>query len=850
MSALSYELSFAGVPFLLDKSRKVRDESVPHFVQEQRTEQDLFDEVENLLPRCQLHDFGPAHEFPGRSLSDLGVANGTVLRPSPDSAGIGDWYYPYGASRWSVFRGVASSSMVKAMLAQTSGGRTGLFKMKAVPSAPNNLPDASYDLQTQMHMLPARPLGEVAGTFDGLYLVTLVDERYYWQGSAVSLQVSQDSTWADLIDRVAEALDADITYSAIEVAYGKPEPDSQLWCNDEPPGLILDSIAYSLGRTVCRLLDGTYVLRKGDESAALVRTNRGQLNKVVRLAGGDVFASGTKLPVGDLNKSRDAAVPAIVRVSFPKYVHGDDPVPHFLNPRYRNQRPSCHYEDSYGAAHSVEVPVASGGPAVSGLTGTFDATVHSTAKALLSGEADAQPVNASGLTALAMQVARDLYSNQGSVALDESYPGTYKWTPEGTHDLIWTYSARRGRACLRVVKTEWNASIDQMQHGTPAGKSTETGTVKGVGGPSVAQTWRDSYGDVVETALYSSGGVPIGSGDQYLLLKSPGGFPTQNRWRAKLDDEVVLMEGTSGGAFRGLSGEYKVDVVYRGIDGTVASEHASGTALRQVVPNATYGVNLVTLDKMTFCHPMRWTSGGIQEVKLVAQTQTVTALASSGVVFSVSGLASGSQAGTYYSGRVNPVQLNSGVFTDQEFCWLLDRNGGAPVQDRRYDGQFVGYAYGDNPAPVYAFNGIVYASGQTSGTIDVVSNVCDELFKINPGVNVVFDYSVAGEVTINSTVNGSGAIFSGNSSVTFSGLSPWGLILCNSESSMDFTLSDPSTLGDAVFTFKKTGTSGVPVTINAAQLIDGAASYTITARWDYVTLKPYAGSYYVVGNGR
>lgn len=826
---MAYLLQYAGVPFVGDDGRSFSNGD-PSLDFQQPLER-LYAELERRIPSTYLHDFQ----------QPTGTQQAGVVLPWDDSTPptpqlqLGDWYYPWGASRYSVFRGWMTSSQYKAALAATGGSNPATFTMTADSSLPA-YPNAQGSVSTAMYMLPGRPLAEHGGAFDGVYLITLVDGRYYFAGNRADLKVTQDTTWDDLIFRLGLAIGATISYSAIESVYGRPEPDSPLWAKSCPAEHLIDLVAYNLGRTFVRSLDGSYSLLTYAESKAVVLANRGNAKKIVRYAGGDLFSSGNVSKAGDLNPAKNSVLPSSVVVAFPKYAM--TPVPHFVNDRYQNQRPSAWVEDNVGSYHEVTVPSSA---YASGLTGTSTYTIRALAKAVYSGEDSSSANNATGLEALATKIAQDYAASLVTEALDEVYPGVLAWTPEGLHDVVWTYSARREKACTRVVCRAWTDGNAQSQHATPV-TSGQTVNLIGVGGRSVAQTWRDSYGDEVTATLLGSGPGPIMSGDSYFILNTAGGFPTQNRWRAKIDGEIVLMEGTSGGVLRSLSGDYVVNVAYRAIDGTVPAQHGSGSTLTQVVPNTTYGANLVTLDKMTFCHPMTWSSGGIQEVKLVAQTQTVTATAGSG---------GGIQQGAAYlfPALVNPYQAGDGQFTTQEAAYIVERSSGIVFSGRRYDGQFVGYSYTSTPAPIYAVNGTVYASG-LSGTVDVVSNVCDDLFEVRPGVNIAFDYSTPGGVTINSTVNGSGAIYSGDSSITLTAASAWGLILCYSESTMVFTLPDPASLTDDVtYTFKKTGPTGQAVQINSTAFIDGATSYSMSTQWDYVTIRPQAGRYYVVGNG-
>jgi hypothetical protein len=659
----SYLLSFAGVPFVSDDleaaqwqieafdgedlSVKLDPKKLPHWSQQPLP--DLIDDLERLLPSVYLRDY--AHpKLIGRNVNLL--AEQPADHPAPHDLRLYDFYYPPSATRWGVFRGLMTSGMVKRVLQTTQGG-AGTFVMRQIPEAPGNPTSSLYTLQTSMYMLPPRCLGEgaFAENFDGLYLVTLVDERYWLQGTPVTLHVRHDTTWPQLITQIADAAHITVSHSTIEDVYLQPEPDSQLWANEESVAVLLDAVAYNLGRVVVRNLGGSYALYTGDESATRVLSSRPLALNAGRVVGGDMFQSGTWLPVGSLFAAKNSVVAPTVSVTFPKYVQGDDPVPHFLNPRYQNQRPSTWFEDGYGATHIANVPVASGGPSVSGVTGASGQVqvLHATAKALYSGEAQARsggaPLNASGLLALATQLATNYWVGQTITALDEVYPGTFAWSPEGIHDLVWTYSARNRVAALRVVHTEWNVPPTEFQHATPP-LSGFTNTPKGVGGPSVAQTVRDSVSGGYQGLLASS----LSSGGTFLNL-SGGSYPT-SRWRAQIGGEVVFAEGPS--------------VVYRGIDGSVQQSHAAGTAVTEITPHPAYGVNLLTFGQGFAVNQQAWTSGGVSEARVTFSSP------SSGSSACASGLAN--PPPSYY-----PLCGSGGTLQVWKQESTLSFQGGCPV---------------------------------------------------------------------------------------------------------------------------------------------------------------------------
>lgn len=665
---MEYQLTYAGVPFTLDVARVVKmgfekstpDVDGPSAPQKHQPLSDLVDELNRIIPFCYMQDFTSSSDFPDRNLSAI-ASLPHMSDPVPEIR-IGDWYYPSTASHWSVFRGLATSSQVKEMLNQTRGYQGKPLVMKVLPESPGLGSNSQYIVTSTMFMLPPRPLAEHGGQYDGLYLITLVDERYYFQWSPVSLRVKEGTTWQGLIAQIGNILGITITYNISSFPDTLPEPDSQFWTNQESAARLLDAIAYNLSATVVRNLDGTYVIMDTVTSQSTAINNRGYASQIVRTAGGEFFASGSSAKPGNLTLGKNSVIPSLVNVTFPKYVYGDDPVPHFVNPRVSPQRQSIWFEESYGDVHIIPVPISSGGINASGLTGIGSDYVHTPAKALYATEATAfsgnPPVNQSGLTSLAMFVAKNIYDSQVSVAYDETYPGTFAWTPEGIHEIIWTYSARERKGTTRIVKMEWNNSPLEMQYSAPA-LSGSTNVPRGVGGPGVALTVRDQFsGSVTSTTE----GI-IGSGDTTFLFASGSmsGFPQVDRWRgATSSGEVILFEGLSGGSTAG--------VVYRAIDGTLPAQYPSGITVRQVVPNTTYGTNLLTFGPSFKAYPGAWTSGGIQESRITIAPGGITSgMIGSGVIITSGMIGSGTiiiGSGTtiVYSGMIASGAIFSGLF--------------------------------------------------------------------------------------------------------------------------------------------------------------------------------------------
>ena len=547
---MDYELSYGATPLLGDLSRVYRAKGYEE-ARKHEPLADLMDELDRLIPTRYLQDLSPGPP-PSRTMTGLAAPARLPQDPRATQVKVGDWYYPNTAQRFSVFRGLATSRMVKAMLATTGGTATATFKMKAVPVGATTT--NTYSLSTSMYMLPPRPLGEADKKFDGLFLVTLVDERFYFGGSPITLRPNTSSTWTGLINQCATNLGITLTItSAISSDYGQPEPDSPLWCNFENAAILLDALATNVGRVVIRNFNGTYTLNTHIESQTQVVTNRG--TNVLRVAGGDLFNSGNLLVAGSMNAGRNSVVPASFKVTFPKYIYGANPVPHFLNPRTTSGRGSVWNEEGYGDVHALTITPANCGATVSGIAGVSGstATIRTDAKAYYSTEALAasglSPDNLAALTTLATRVATDRYEAAFAAALDEVYPGTFVWTPEGLHDIVWTYSEKAGLATTRVMHAEWNIPIEEGQYAIPYNGAFASG----VGGRSVAQTWRDNSNTIqfgvnlvtAGTGLTLTKGTVTSGGisEAIITTATPSTNTTNNTWYWSGEVGIDFMEG-------------------------------------------------------------------------------------------------------------------------------------------------------------------------------------------------------------------------------------------------------------------------------------------------------------------
>ncbi len=137
--------------------------------------------------------------------------------------------------------------------------------------------------------LPPRPLTQ---TPDGpnLWLLTLVDDRYFWwfKGAVLSITAGT-TTWSQLYADLATALGVTIDVDTIPSAYLKPDADLALSYESLPT--ILDVVSFSVGQRIVRQLDGTVRAWNAAAARDAVTTQLDALPVTAKLAGG-VYSLG------------------------------------------------------------------------------------------------------------------------------------------------------------------------------------------------------------------------------------------------------------------------------------------------------------------------------------------------------------------------------------------------------------------------------------------------------------------------------------------------------------------------------------------------------------------------------
>ncbi|MCC7424838.1 MAG: hypothetical protein IT428_31590 [Planctomycetaceae bacterium] len=247
--------------------------------------------LERYLPLDDLRLFGPSFgpqsplwQARGASCRHLGVP--TINYPAMPRLRINSLYWPQGATRWAYGVFLTDDDGLTSILEEVQSETGAAYNPAQLAIADADFaeePAASLfstdaegrsALSTEMFLLQPRPIS--ATTEQRLWLLPLVDERYFWQWSEAAF-VTTD-TWTNLISELSDALDADILTPSIDADFGTPDQTevSRSWQN---AAVLLDAVAASIGKRVVRdcgsgavslqASDAAYTLATDDLSACL-----------------------------------------------------------------------------------------------------------------------------------------------------------------------------------------------------------------------------------------------------------------------------------------------------------------------------------------------------------------------------------------------------------------------------------------------------------------------------------------------------------------------------------------------------------------------------------------------------
>jgi hypothetical protein len=345
----------------------------------------------------------------------------------PPRMKINTLWWPTGATRWAVGLFLCGKAALAKIIENLDDKGFATLKL-----SDDGATGTAHTVSVQMALLPPRPLTATGGpagdalddaSYDRLFLIPLVDKRYFWQFKdagelKIEPKTAPDMTWYALIQHLGAQLEEAIEFDPID-GYQYPDP-VELSRAYENAAMLLDVVAWCVGRRVVLGLGGTVSLLTPAQSKATHYQNLGGWGAEApetappQLSPFSVWAGG---PSQYREKPRR---PEKVRVVFPPYNVSRTP-----------------WDD--GDAYAVEVrgdkyfkDTTPGKNTTPGLVKTF----YNTAAARFAESADT-PANQSELEHLTDQIAKDYYDWLQAGTYDLSCSGIREWVPTGYDDAIW-----------------------------------------------------------------------------------------------------------------------------------------------------------------------------------------------------------------------------------------------------------------------------------------------------------------------------------------------------------------------------------------------------------------------------
>lgn len=371
--------------------------------------------------------FGRSDSRPGHT-SAVGIARPNY--PPPPPLKINSLYWPTGATRWAFGCYLCTGDVKDKLVAALQTNADTPATLKIGDDTPRG-----ETIETQMYMLPPRPVSGVPGTSTEakkaqLWLIPLVDERYHWQFQNTStLAVTSTTTWTTLVESIGNDLGIDITADPSADYLGPdPEETSRHYYS---PASLLDAVAHSIGMRIVRKLDGTVTLMDWDASETAYQSN---LRLTYQLIAGGILGTGPA----------PAKITTVCR-------------------KYTNHRP---YGD--GKCYAYEKDPSE---PLTAKTATRHKTIITTAYANFT-TGSGTPDNNTELNTLAVKIAAD-YSAQQKRRFDMTFVGALRWNPTGYDDhILYSFASQKSdgnngldyEAQTRVQSSPANFGIEEMLH--------------------------------------------------------------------------------------------------------------------------------------------------------------------------------------------------------------------------------------------------------------------------------------------------------------------------------------------------------------------------------------------------
>lgn len=356
--------------------------------------------VNDWLPLDDLRAVTTWQRSPWSTWNNPSLNYSEPLRPK-----INTWYRPVGASRWAFGLFLADTQTKNAIVSVQGAVNSGTQLV---------LSHGTISRAWLCYVLPPRPISADVGYDSGLWILPVVDERYFWQFVSSGQLITDTTTWEDLMQGFATALGITLTIDAISSDYGTPNVatfNAGVYSN---AAVMLDAAAISVGQRI--VLDyqaaggGAYFEEVYRSCSWSTSNSKRSYNLSLQHPEGS-------MQTGILSGSSagfSAITPEWIDVVFRKWDSGNIVAPTYF---YVSRQNATSYIDT-------------------GYTSGRGLTINSTALGDVSGLAwSTDPTNKSTLDSLAAQIATDFYSSLGWFS-DQNYIGIPGYIETGFDDYV------------------------------------------------------------------------------------------------------------------------------------------------------------------------------------------------------------------------------------------------------------------------------------------------------------------------------------------------------------------------------------------------------------------------------
>lgn len=368
-------------------------------------EPDIVSWVEATISLRDVYGLWQRMYWPGR-LADLTFPG--ILPDGPDGlVRLGRLWWPKLASRWGRLHLIVDATQLTAIRAGASTG-FGASPLPVVLSWEDAVASGNTvaSITANLFPLPPLPLSLNAPNAPSSYLLTLVDDRFFWWSrSSGVIVVNPLTSWDSLLFQIRGALGVSLSWDTIPAVYLNPSTDFGVSYEYLP--ILLDAAFYNVGQRLVANLDGTYRGRTFANGLTDIAANLALASARSLQAGG---------PVGTADSN--AVTAQTLLVAFPKKAGG----------LFTSSAPTGGAHPDTKAVHDNLVD---------------DGT------------------NEASLTALATQMAAD-YGAQFRGGGDWKFAGVVPWQPDPIDDAVeWSYRllggpAGDGEVSTRVYPPAWN----------------------------------------------------------------------------------------------------------------------------------------------------------------------------------------------------------------------------------------------------------------------------------------------------------------------------------------------------------------------------------------------------------